>query len=144
MFLTLLPLEPSAISTTAEILTSQEPISPTPSTMATFHSPPQGMQAYRAPSLFQPHQARKALRDAHAGKIPALVGVYLGVSTIPTARFIAPLGYDVAWVDWEHTSCNVETMTTIVHEIMFMSEGRTIPFVRYAFPANQLGTLQLC
>lgn len=33
-------------------------------------------------------------------------------------------------VDWEHSSCNVETMTTMVHELMFMSQGRTIPFVR--------------
>jgi 4-hydroxy-2-oxoheptanedioate aldolase len=90
----------------------------------------EGMQAYRAPSLFQPHRARQALRDAHAGKIRPLCGLYLGLSSVPTARFIAPMGFDVVWVDWEHSSCNVETMTTMVHEIMWMSEGRTIPFVR--------------
>ncbi|KAJ5585113.1 uncharacterized protein N7459_004913 [Penicillium hispanicum] len=89
-----------------------------------------GMAAYRAPSLFQPHRARQALRDAHEGKIPPLAGLYLGLSTVPTARFIAPLGFDMAWVDWEHSACSVETMTTMVHEIAFMSEGKTIPFVR--------------
>ncbi|MCJ1475585.1 hypothetical protein MMC13_004248 [Lambiella insularis] len=89
-----------------------------------------GMAAYRAPSLFQPHRAREALRDAHAGRTPPLMGLYLGLSTVATARFIAPMGFDAVWVDWEHTSCNVETMTTMVHEIMFMSEGKTIPFVR--------------
>jgi 4-hydroxy-2-oxoheptanedioate aldolase len=90
----------------------------------------EGMQAYRAPSLFQPHRARQALRDAHDGKIRPLAGLYLGLSSLPTARFVAPMGFDVVWVDWEHSSCNVETMTNMVHELMFMSEGRTIPFVR--------------
>lgn len=94
-----------------------------------FHSG-QGMSAYRAPSLFQPHRARQALRDAHAGVIPPLFGIYFGLSSVPLARFMAPFGFDTAWIDWEHTSCNVETMTTMVHELMFMSEGRTIPFVR--------------
>ncbi|MCJ1319495.1 hypothetical protein MMC15_004831 [Xylographa vitiligo] len=88
------------------------------------------MAAYRSPSLFQPHRARQALRDANNGKIAPLVGCYLGLSTVPTARFVAPMGYDMIWVDWEHSACGVETMTTMVHEIMFMSEGKTIPFVR--------------
>ncbi|KAA8644436.1 hypothetical protein EYZ11_009354 [Aspergillus tanneri] len=88
------------------------------------------MAAYRAPSLFQPHRARQALRDAHEGKISPLIGLYLGLSSVPTARYIAPLGFDAVFIDWEHSSCNVETMTTMVHDISFMSEGRTIPFVR--------------
>ncbi|KAL9113135.1 MAG: hypothetical protein Q9227_002747 [Pyrenula ochraceoflavens] len=94
--------------------------------------PPQGegMKAYRAPSLFQPHRARQALRDAHEGKIPPLVGFYFGLSSVPLARHIAPFGFDAAWVDWEHSSCNVETMTEMVHSLMFCSEGRTMPFVR--------------
>ncbi|KAF7504216.1 hypothetical protein GJ744_002589 [Endocarpon pusillum] len=89
-----------------------------------------GMLDYQAPSLFQPHRARQAIRDAHEGKIGPLVGIYLGLSSIPVARHIAPFGFDAAWIDWEHSSCNVETMTTMVHELMFMSGGRTIPFVR--------------
>ncbi|KAJ5535354.1 hypothetical protein N7527_001608 [Penicillium freii] len=89
-----------------------------------------GMAAYRAPSLFQPHRARQAFRDAHEGKIPPLAGLYLGLSAVQIARFIAPLGFDMVWIDWEHSACNVETMTTMVHEIAFMSEGKTIPFVR--------------
>ncbi|KAH8652303.1 Pyruvate/Phosphoenolpyruvate kinase-like domain-containing protein [Xylariales sp. PMI_506] len=93
-------------------------------------SAPQGMQAYAAPSLFQPHNARQAIRDAHEGRIAPLLCVYYGLSSVPLARFLAPFGFDAVWIDWEHTSCGVETMTTIVHETMFMSGGRTIPFVR--------------
>ncbi|AEO55750.1 hypothetical protein MYCTH_2299886 [Thermothelomyces thermophilus ATCC 42464] len=92
--------------------------------------PEEGMRAYMAPSLFQPHNARQAIRDAHEKKIPALIGYYAGLSSIPITRYLAPMGYDVVWIDWEHTSCDVETMTTMVHETMFMSGGRTIPFVR--------------
>lgn len=81
---------------------------------STFSSPANaGMALYRAPSLFQPHQTRKALRDAHDGKIPPLLGLYLGLSSVPMARYIAPLGFDAVWIDWEHSSCNVETMTTV-------------------------------
>jgi hypothetical protein len=110
----------------------------------------EGMKAYRGPSLFQPHRARQAIRDAHEKKIPPLIGYYAGLSSIPITRSLAPMGYDAVWIDWEHTSCDVETMTTVrscrhwcccrektsltgrqmVHEAMFMSEGRTIPWVR--------------
>ncbi|KAK4038579.1 Pyruvate/Phosphoenolpyruvate kinase-like domain-containing protein [Parachaetomium inaequale] len=90
----------------------------------------EGMKAYMGPSLFQPHRARQAIRDAHEKKIPPLIGYYAGLSSVPITRFLAPMGYDAVWIDWEHTSCNVETMTTMVHETMFMSGGRTIPFVR--------------
>ncbi|RFU79368.1 aldolase citrate lyase family [Trichoderma arundinaceum] len=90
----------------------------------------QGMAAYAAPSLFQPHLARQAIRDAHKKKIPPLLGYYGGLGSAKIARWLAPLNFDVVWVDWEHSSMNVETMTTIVHEAIFMSQGRTIPFVR--------------
>ncbi|CAJ2505714.1 Uu.00g131080.m01.CDS01 [Anthostomella pinea] len=90
----------------------------------------QGMQAYAAPSLFQPHHARRAFHDAHDGKIPPILIVYYGISSIPACRFLAPMGFDAVWIDWEHTACGVETMTTMVHDTMFMSQGRTIPFVR--------------
>ncbi|KJZ72730.1 hypothetical protein HIM_07922 [Hirsutella minnesotensis 3608] len=89
-----------------------------------------GMAAYAAPSLFQPHRARDAIRDAHDKKIPPLLGYYAGLSSIPITRFLAPMNFDVVWIDWEHTACNVETMTTMVHEAIFMSQGRTMPFVR--------------
>ncbi|KAH6655231.1 Pyruvate/Phosphoenolpyruvate kinase-like domain-containing protein [Truncatella angustata] len=89
-----------------------------------------GMLAYAAPSLFQPHNARQAIRDAHERKIGPILCVYYGISSIPVARLLAPMGFDAVWIDWEHSSCNVETMTTIVHETMFMSGGKTIPFVR--------------
>jgi 4-hydroxy-2-oxoheptanedioate aldolase len=75
--------------------------------------PAKGMAAYRAPSLFQPHKARQALRDAHNGKISPLIGFYCGVSTVPTASVVAQLGADIVWIDWEHSSCGVETMTTV-------------------------------
>ncbi|KAL7904275.1 Pyruvate/Phosphoenolpyruvate kinase-like domain-containing protein [Trichoderma velutinum] len=90
----------------------------------------QGMAAYAAPSLFQPHLARQAIRDAHKKKIPPLLGYYAGLGSTLISRFVAPLNFDVVWVDWEHSSMNVETMTTIVHEAIFMSQGKTIPFVR--------------
>lgn len=73
----------------------------------------QGMQAYAAPSLFQPHRACQAIRDAHEKKIPCLIGYYAGLSSIAITRLLAPMGYDIVWIDWEHTSCNVETMTTV-------------------------------
>jgi hypothetical protein len=123
---------------------------------------PVGMQKYMGPSLFQPHRARQAIRDAHEKKIPCMIGYYAGLSSLPITRFLAPMGYDIVWIDWEHTSCGVETMTSVrvlfcflfrfvcqsgilwkkkrpanevslqmVHEAMFMSAGRTIPFVRY-------------
>ena len=90
----------------------------------------QGMLAYAAPSLFQPHHARQAIRDAHAKKIPPLLGYYAGLSSLPITRMLAPMGFDTVWIDWEHSSCNVETMTNMVHEAIFMSGGRTMPFVR--------------
>ena len=72
-----------------------------------------GMAAYRAPSLTQPHRARQAIRDAYEGKINPLIGYYCGISSVPTARVMAQLGADVVWIDWEHSSCGVETMTTV-------------------------------
>lgn len=91
---------------------------------------PQGMKAYAAPSLFQPHRARDAIRDAHQKKIPPLLCYYAGLSSLPITRFLAPMNFDAVWIDWEHSSCNVETMTSMVHEAIFMSQGATIPFVR--------------
>jgi len=96
---------------------------------AVAQSKPVGMAMYRAPSLFQPHHARQAVRDAYKYNRPMLV-YYAGLSSVPITRFLAPMGWDGVWIDWEHTSCNVETMTTMVHEAIFMSEGRTIPWVR--------------
>ena len=81
-----------------------------------------GMAAYRAPSLTQPHKARQAIRDAYEGKINPLIGYYCGISTVPTARVMAQIGADVVWIDWEHSSCGVETMTTVSLLILI---GRT-------------------
>jgi 4-hydroxy-2-oxoheptanedioate aldolase len=81
--------------------------------MASKYANPVGMQKYAAPSLFQPHRARQALRDAHEGKITPLVGYYCGYSAVPYARVIASMGFDAVWIDWEHSSCNVETMTEV-------------------------------
>lgn len=78
-----------------------------------FIQPPQGMQKYAAPSLFQPHLARQAIRDAYEKKIPPLIGYYAGLSSVPITRYLAPMGFDMVWIDWEHTACNIETMTTV-------------------------------
>jgi 4-hydroxy-2-oxoheptanedioate aldolase len=104
------------------------------------------MRDYMGPSLFQPHRARQAIRDAHEKKIPPLIGYYAGFASIPITRWLAPMGFDYVWIDWEHSAMNIETMTTVrlqhpeknktdlrmqmVHEAAFLSNGRTIPFVR--------------
>ncbi|KUJ14898.1 HpcH/HpaI aldolase/citrate lyase family protein [Mollisia scopiformis] len=88
------------------------------------------MIAYRAPSLLQPHRFREAIKDAHDGKIRPLVAYFCGLSCPPIAKVIAQMGYDMVAVDWEHSSCNVETMTQMVHDIQFMSEGRSHALVR--------------
>lgn len=75
---------------------------------------PHGMAAYRAPSLLQPHRARQAIRDAHTGKIPPLTGFYCGVSSPALAKVVAQMGYDLVWIDWEHSSCNTETMNQVI------------------------------
>lgn len=74
---------------------------------------PVGMQVYRAPSLLQPHRAREALRDAHDGKIPPLVGFFAGLAAPQVVKVVAQFGWDVIWIDWEHASTNVETMTQV-------------------------------
>ena len=71
------------------------------------------MRDYVGPNLFQPHQARKAIRDAHEGKIPPMLGYFAGLASVPVTRWLAPIGYDMVWIDWEHSSCNVETMTSV-------------------------------
>ncbi|KAJ4183806.1 hypothetical protein NW759_017055 [Fusarium solani] len=94
------------------------------------------MAAYAAPSHFQPHRAREAIRDAHKKKIPPILGYYAGLSALsPTrligkTRLIATMNFDAVYIDWARTSCNVGTMTSMVHEAIFMSQGRTIPWVR--------------
>ena len=72
-----------------------------------------GMAAYRAPSLLQPHRAREALADAHAGRIPPLVGFFCGLACPPVAKIAAQCGWDIIWIDWEHSAMNVETMTQV-------------------------------
>jgi 4-hydroxy-2-oxoheptanedioate aldolase len=71
------------------------------------------MAAYRGPSLQQPHRARQALKDAYAGLIPPLLGFYCGITSPSVAQYAATLGYDFVWIDWEHSSCGVETMTSV-------------------------------
>lgn len=73
----------------------------------------EGMTAYRAPSLLQPHRGRDALADAHSGKIAPLIGLWHAVSSPPIVRITAQLGFDVLCIDWEHSACNIETMTQV-------------------------------
>lgn len=90
----------------------------------------QGMLPYRAPSLLQPHRARQALRDAQSGKIGPLIGFWCSLSSLGMAKIVAQLGYDIVVVDWEHSACNVETMTQMVHDIQFVAEGKSMALVR--------------
>lgn len=82
---------------------------PEPWTLA----PTLGMAAYRAPSLLQPHRAREALADAHAGRIPPIVGFFCGLACPPVAKIAAQCGWDAVWIDWEHSAMSVETMTQV-------------------------------
>jgi 4-hydroxy-2-oxoheptanedioate aldolase len=63
--------------------------------------------------MTQPHKARHALRNAYEGKIDPLICYYCGVGSVPTARIMAQMGADMVWVDWEHASMGVETMTSV-------------------------------
>jgi 2-keto-3-deoxy-L-rhamnonate aldolase RhmA len=81
-----------------------------------------GMQAYRAPSLLQPHKARQALRDAYEGRIGPLIGTYLAFPTVPYARIASQLGADFVWVDWEHSPCDVETMTNVSIHLLYFAQ----------------------
>jgi 4-hydroxy-2-oxoheptanedioate aldolase len=72
-----------------------------------------GMAAYRAPSLLQPHRAREALADAHAGRIPPLIGYFSCLESPPIAKLVAQLGFDIILIDWEHSGMNAETMTQV-------------------------------
>ena len=73
----------------------------------------QGMTAYRAPSLLEPHCARDALADAYSEKIAPLIGLWHAVSSPPIVRITAQFGFDVLCLDWEHSACNIETMTQV-------------------------------
>ncbi|KAK2612053.1 hypothetical protein QQS21_001902 [Conoideocrella luteorostrata] len=94
------------------------------------HVGERGMQAYRAPSLAQPHRARQALRDAYEGKIGPLLGFYMALPNVMNAKVAAQLEADFVWVDWEHSPLDVETMTEVVQTIQYVSEGATMAFVR--------------
>ncbi|KAF5861349.1 hypothetical protein ETB97_000386 [Aspergillus alliaceus] len=84
------------------------------------------MRDYIAPSLFQPHRVRLAIRDAHEKKIPPLIGYYAGPPAVSITHWLTPMGFDYVWIDWEYNATNIETMTTTA----FMSSAKTIPFVR--------------
>ena len=71
------------------------------------------MRDYMGPSLFQPHRARQAIRDAHEKRIPPMIGYYAGLASVPITRWVAPMGFDYVWIDWEHSAMNTETMTTV-------------------------------
>lgn len=84
-----------------------------------------GMAAYRAPSLSQPHKARQAIRDAYEGKIAPLIGFFFAFPTVLTARVIAQIHADWVFIDWEHSSCGVETMTDVSAPNHFPSRPST-------------------
>lgn len=72
-----------------------------------------GMAAYRAPSLLQPHRTREALADAHAGRIPPLIGYFCCLAGPSITKVVAQLGFDAVLIDWEHSAMNPETMTQV-------------------------------
>ena len=73
----------------------------------------EGMAAYRAPNLLQPHKARQAIADAHAGRILPLIGIFCAWASPQFTKVVAQLEFDFVWVEWEHASMSVETMTQV-------------------------------
>lgn len=60
----------------------------------------------------------------------ACVDVRSCSSSTQQLRSVAALGFDFVWLDPEHSSMNVETLTELIHTVSFASEGRTVPVVR--------------
>jgi hypothetical protein len=89
---------------------ADEPSGPTTGIIHRKHG---DMRDYMAPSLFQPSLARQAIRDAHEKRIPILAGYYAGLASVPITRWLAPMGFDFNWIDWEHSAMDIETMTTV-------------------------------
>ncbi|KUJ06158.1 Phosphoenolpyruvate/pyruvate domain-containing protein [Mollisia scopiformis] len=88
------------------------------------------MAAYRAPSLLQPHKARRAISDAHHGRIPPLIGFFSTLASLAITKLVAQLGFDFIWINWEHSNMSVETMTETIHQIQLVSESKTVALVR--------------
>lgn len=101
----------AGITATVTQMSSAKPVAASPVDAADVAK--LGMAAYRAPSLFQPHRAREALADAHAGKIKPILGYFMGLASPPIAKLVALFGFDLVWIDWEHSAMNVETMTQV-------------------------------
>jgi 4-hydroxy-2-oxoheptanedioate aldolase len=97
---------------------------------ASHAATPTDMRAYRAPSLLQPHRARDALRDAHEGRIPPLLVYFVMLSAPAIVKAVAQLGYDVVLIDQEHSPMNISEMTQMAHDIQFLSEGKSIAWIR--------------
>jgi 4-hydroxy-2-oxoheptanedioate aldolase len=72
-----------------------------------------GMAAYRAPSLSQPHRARKALAAAYAGRSPPPMGMFCAIGSPQITEIVAQMRFDFVWVEWEHASMSVERMTQV-------------------------------
>ena len=111
------PLYPNLLSDSLLTMSANETTNRTTKGGLTPVGPAQvaklGMAAYRAPSLLQPHRAREALADAHAGRTPPLIGYFCCLAGPPIAKIVAQLGFDVVLIDWEHSAMNAETMTQV-------------------------------
>lgn len=55
------------------------------------------LRDYVGTTLFQPHRARQAIRDAHQRKIAPLIGYYAGLPSVAITRWLSPFGYDYVW-----------------------------------------------
>jgi hypothetical protein len=104
--------------------------------MGSIQAPTRTMAAYRAPSLLQPHFLRQAIADAHAGKINPLTCFYCGLPSTAVAKLVAQLGFDVAWIDWEHAAMGVETMTQVGLGLSFTSSRDQLTHNRWSMTFN--------
>ncbi len=51
----------------------------------------------------------------------SLIGFFCGLSSPQIAKWVAPMGFDIVWIDWEYAAMNVETMTQVVLSPTFIT-----------------------
>ena len=90
------------------------------------------MRDYMSTTLFQPHRVRDAMQDAYSRKIPLMLGYYAGLASVPITRWVAPMGFDYVWIDWEHSAMNIETMTTVSLFIVPLHASLTLTLPRWS------------
>jgi len=83
------------------------------------------MRNYRPYSLGQPYDLRQRLKH---GKVMTIGG--LAFCNADIARLLAGIGYDLVFVDWEHSPMSIRELTELIRWVNYASEGNTAVVVR--------------